>query len=204
MVAAGLAILLLPGLTDDPSPSLVLVDPPVTRGASDTVASDPRRVRVYAAGPGLPRPGPYVLAADGTVADLVRAAGGLRPNARRSVVPWQHPLTEGLRLYVPREPSPAGEDPAAPDGDRWSKESPVWYDTAPVNVNRASTAALQTLPGIGPVLSRRIVAERRREGPFGSVKALKRVNGIGDRTVRRLRRHVSIAPVRSDPPDRRP
>ncbi len=200
---AGLSILLLPGYLGTSGSSLTLIDPPEARTGTDTAASDPARVRVHGSGPGLVRPGRYVLPADGTVADLVQAAGGLRPDVPRSVVPWEHPLTEGLRLYVPRGPASRVPDPIGPRKDRWSKESSVWYDTAPVNVNRASTETLSTLPGIGPVLSRRLVADRRREGPFGSVQALKRVHGIGERTVRRLRRRVTVSPVpRSDSPGR--
>lgn len=180
-----------------------LIDPPDARPGTDTAAADPGRVRVHGSGPGLVRPGRYVLPAGGTVADLVDAAGGLHSDVPRSVVPWEHPLTEGLRLYVPRGPTSRVPDPAGPRKDRWSKESSVWYDTAPVNVNRASTEALSTLPGIGPVLSRRIAAHRRRKGPFGSVQALKRVPGIGERTIGRLRRRVTVSPVsRPDSPGR--
>ena len=58
-------------------------------------------------------------------------------------------------------------------------------DTAPtapviVNINTASAADLETLPGIGPVLAARIVAYREENGPFRAPEELSRVKGIGD------------------------
>jgi hypothetical protein len=64
----------------------------------------------------------------------------------------------------------------------------------PLELNRASETALRALPGIGPVLARRIVEDRRLRGDYPSVDALKRVRGIGTKTVARLRGLVAIDP----------
>lgn len=64
---------------------------------------------------------------------------------------------------------------------------------APVDLNRADTAALQSLPGVGPALARRIV-EARRETPFSSVDDLLRVRGIGPATLARLKPLVKVSP----------
>ena len=56
-----------------------------------------------------------------------------------------------------------------------------------VDVNRATSRELETLPGIGPALAGRIVASREEEGPFRRVEDLERVRGIGPATVERLR-----------------
>lgn len=53
-------------------------------------------------------------------------------------------------------------------------------------VNELSREQLRLLPGIGPALAARIVADREANGPFRSVQELARVPGIGDGTVRRL------------------
>ncbi|MDZ7779120.1 MAG: helix-hairpin-helix domain-containing protein [Gemmatimonadota bacterium] len=57
---------------------------------------------------------------------------------------------------------------------------------AGVDVNRATAEELETLPGIGPALARRILDERRKR-MFSSVADLERVRGIGPATVERLR-----------------
>jgi competence protein ComEA len=58
-------------------------------------------------------------------------------------------------------------------------------------VNRATAAELRRLPGIGPTLSQRII-ETREEQPFRSTDDLRRVRGIGVKTLERLRPHVAV------------
>ncbi len=50
----------------------------------------------------------------------------------------------------------------------------------PVDLNSASVAELERLPGIGPVLAARIVVERADGGPFTDLADLERVEGVGD------------------------
>ncbi len=58
---------------------------------------------------------------------------------------------------------------------------------APVDLNTADAEALTALPGIGPVMAARIVADRERRGRFRSVEDLDRVRGIGPYLVGRVR-----------------
>ncbi len=55
-----------------------------------------------------------------------------------------------------------------------------------LNVNRATIVDLEALPGIGPSLDRRIVADREARGAFATVEALDRVPGVGPVLVARL------------------
>ncbi len=61
-----------------------------------------------------------------------------------------------------------------------------------VDPNRAGEAELQTLPGIGPALARRILESRRKEGPFRGPEDLLRVRGIGPATLERIRARVRV------------
>lgn len=61
-----------------------------------------------------------------------------------------------------------------------------------IMLNEASARDLQMLPGIGPALSERIVAARERDGPFPSVDSLRRVPGVGRKTIEGLRSVVRI------------
>ncbi len=63
--------------------------------------------------------------------------------------------------------------------------SPPRNQVETIDINRASPAELQRLPGIGPALSRRIVESRRALGPFPDVADLARVRGIGPRSIAR-------------------
>lgn len=63
----------------------------------------------------------------------------------------------------------------------------------PVDVDRADTLALDALPGVGPALARRIVADREARGPFGRLEALDEVPGIGAALLARLAPHVTFS-----------
>jgi competence protein ComEA len=63
-----------------------------------------------------------------------------------------------------------------------------------LDVNVATAADLELLPGIGPALAQRIVDDRTRSGPFQRVEDLDRVRGIGPRTLERLRPFVRVGP----------
>ena len=63
--------------------------------------------------------------------------------------------------------------------------------TTPIDVNHASAPELQRLPGIGPALSSRILQAREQQ-PFQSVDDLRRVPGIGAKTLDRLRPFVTV------------
>jgi competence protein ComEA len=64
--------------------------------------------------------------------------------------------------------------------------------TGLININKASAAELRRLPGIGPKLSQAIVDERDR-APFKSADDLRRVHGIGAKTLDRLRPYVTVS-----------
>jgi competence protein ComEA len=61
----------------------------------------------------------------------------------------------------------------------------------PIDVNRATAAELQRLPGVGPALSSRILMVREQR-PFQSVDELRRVPGIGVKTLEHLRPFVTV------------
>jgi len=61
-----------------------------------------------------------------------------------------------------------------------------------VNVNTASAAELQLLPGIGETRAGAVVALRKRRGGFKSIDELKEVKGIGDAGLERMRPFVRL------------
>jgi competence protein ComEA len=70
-------------------------------------------------------------------------------------------------------------------------KTPSQQVSEPIDINRASLAELQKLPGIGPKLSQRIVDERAKR-PFQSIDELRRVPGIGPKTLEKVRGHVTV------------
>jgi competence ComEA-like helix-hairpin-helix protein len=60
-----------------------------------------------------------------------------------------------------------------------------------IDLDRATARELERLPGIGPGLAARILADRAERGPYGTPEALLRVKGIGPRTLERIRPYLS-------------
>jgi competence protein ComEA len=61
-----------------------------------------------------------------------------------------------------------------------------------IDINTAPAAELELLPGIGPTLAARIVADRAEHGRFTTLDALERVRGIGPKTVDSLRDMATV------------
>lgn len=62
-----------------------------------------------------------------------------------------------------------------------------------IDVDRAPARDLVRLPGVGPALAQRIVAERERGGPFGDYAALSRVRGVGPALLAQMAPHVAFS-----------
>ena len=65
---------------------------------------------------------------------------------------------------------------------------------AAVNINTATAAELEALPGIGPAKAKAIVAYRQQNGQFKTVEDLKKVKGIGEGIFSKLKDEESVAP----------
>ena len=61
-----------------------------------------------------------------------------------------------------------------------------------ININTADAKGLDALPGIGPVLSQRIVDYRTANGPFSSIEQIKKVKGIGDSLFGKMKDQITI------------
>lgn len=61
-----------------------------------------------------------------------------------------------------------------------------------LDLNRATTAQLEDLPGIGPAKAKAIVEDRERNGPFPSVEAVERVKGIGPKLIAKWKNIVVV------------
>jgi competence ComEA-like helix-hairpin-helix protein len=73
-----------------------------------------------------------------------------------------------------------------------------------VNVNTAGARALETLPGIGPVLAERIVAHRSEYGPFDTPEDLLEVSGIGPATFAGFRDRITVTDASEEDADPEP
>ncbi len=177
-------------------------DPVASSGAGSAAAAIPAgQFRVYVVGQ-VRRPGVVSLAAGARVEDAVQAVGGATAKADLAVMNLARKVIDGERIVVPRpgEKVPTAEpvaDPgAAGSGAAGSGVSGEGDGSAapgaPVDLNTATVAQLDALPGVGPVLAGRIVAWREENGRFSSVDDLSEVQGIGDVTMAKLRPLVRV------------
>jgi competence protein ComEA len=148
------------------------------RPAPEPVPAD---LVVHVAG-AVARPGLYRLRPGARVADAVEAAGGAAPGADADRLNLAGRLADGQRVAVPRRGEPAPAEVGPPGA-----EAP-----AVVDLNTATEAELDTLPGIGPATARAIVEERTRRGGFRSLRDLLRIRGIGERRLAELRPRLQV------------
>ncbi|MFB6357054.1 MAG: helix-hairpin-helix domain-containing protein [bacterium] len=147
-------------------------------------------------GDGVNNPGTYKLQPDSTVRDLIKAGGGLTENALAKNIDIYQTVSDGMVLTIPTKNT---LDQVQKGDKTLTNEDLIYFrtegddyaDTEYVDINRANQRRLQTLPGIGPVLSRRIKRHRDREGRFTTKEDLKHVDGIGDVTYKQVKPHIT-------------
>lgn len=155
LISTGLLLLVI----SEPRGNPVKLLPPPT----------PHPLRIHVAG-AVQNPGVYLLPPNAITGDAIEAAGGALENARISFINLAAPLEDGQQVYLP----PAEESAAI-------QNPPLIKTTAsePTNINTASAAELELLPGIGPSLAQKIIEYRHANGPFTKLEGLLQVSGIG-------------------------
>lgn len=150
-------------------------------GGGETGERTAKEVVIHVAGAVL-RPGVYSLPEGSRVIDAVAAAGGPSGAADANAVNLARRVYDGERLYVPTRDETRrgdwGSDGGAGGG------LPTGSGPGPggkVNLNTATRAELEALPGIGPSLAGRIIDYRTRNGPFRTPEELMNVSGIGEK-----------------------
>jgi competence protein ComEA len=137
-------------------------------------------VLVHVAG-AVRRPGLYEFPTGARVADAIETAGGASRRADLDALNLAALLIDGSKVDVPL----MGESP--PISGAMSTPS-----TAGVSLNSADQAALETVPGIGPVTALAIISEREKLGGFRSIEQLLEVDGIGPSTLESIRPYLTL------------
>ena len=153
------------------SPSL-----PVTEVTPHAGEESVKLVRVHISG-AVVTPGVVELPLGSLVADAVSAAGGVVGSADLAAINLAADVRAGERIVVPEI----------------RKESAVSATTTDqgIDLNTATASDLETLPGVGPVLSERIVAYREIHGFFVTVEDLLGISGIGESKLASMRDAIS-------------
>jgi competence protein ComEA len=180
---------------DGGSPAAVVSDPGgAGPGAADGSAPvDGDRVVVEIVG-AVAHPGVFHLPVGARIGDLVEAAGGFGPRVdttRASSLNLAAVLKDGDQVRVPsRDDAPIATPPSAAAGGSGSGAGSG--PSAPVDLNRATSAELEALPGIGPVTAGKIVASREAAGRFVAVEDLRTRKLVGEKLFEQLKPLVTV------------
>lgn len=173
-------------------------------GGPPTAASG--TVTVHVVGQ-VAKPGVVHLPAGARVTDAIAKAGGARTGADLSAINLARPLVDGEQLRVPKPgevvAGPGGSGPGgsgaggaggAGAGAGAAPSTPGAAGSAGglVNLNTATAAQLEELPGVGPVLAQRIIDWRTEHGRFTTVDELGEVSGIGEKIFAQLQPKVTV------------
>jgi competence protein ComEA len=154
-----------------------------SRSDAATISSTARILVVEIVG-AVDHPGVFRLPAGSRVGDLVDAAGGYGPRVDTGRAARELNLAallaDGDQVHVPSRDDQAGSGPT--DGPTSGSTAPH----APIDLNRATAAELDTLPGIGPATAAKIIASRE-EQPFASVDDLRTRKLVGEKTFEKLK-----------------
>jgi competence protein ComEA len=132
--------------------------PPAVEATDPPVPPTPAFIVVDVVG-AVAHPGVVRLAAGSRVLDALLAAGGMTGDADLAALNKAAPLRDGMRIFVPK---PGEQIPAGGAGSTAE---------AKLDINHASAAEIESLPGIGPSTAARIVRSRDAR-PFARVEEL--------------------------------
>lgn len=131
------------------------------------------------------KPGVYKAVIGERVNDLIDRAGGTTESADSKAVNFAMKVSDEMVLYIPfvgEEGGNAVETISASGGTNSDK----------INLNKATQAELETLPGIGPAKAQAIIEYRDTSGPFKVIEDIMTISGFGEKTFEKLKEHITV------------
>jgi competence protein ComEA len=128
-------------------------------------------------------PNIYWLKEESIIEDLLTEAGGLKAEADMSKINRAEKLKNHQSIIIPNK-NAVKEVASTSQTDE--KISSI------ININTASEAELDTLPGIGPSRAKDIISYREEKGGFNSIEDIKNIKGIGEVSFEKLKDKISI------------
>jgi len=138
------------------------------------------------------KPGVYRLSEGVRINDVLVAAGGLTARADREWVEANinraERVRDGMKIHIPLR----GKNNQFPITNFQTSSNNQITNSKIINLNTASLAELDSLPGIGPVMGQRIIDYRSKNGGFKNVEEVKLVEGIGEKLYEKIKDKIGI------------
>jgi competence protein ComEA len=144
------------------------------------------------------RPGLVTLPEPARVQDAIDAAGGFKSGADPGELNLAQQLTDGQQVVIGSKSHPAGEvrngggSGGGTGGGTGGGSSGGGGASTVLDLNRATSAQLEALPGVGPVTAGKILAWRQEHSRFSRIEELQEVDGIGPKTYAQIAPHVRV------------
>lgn len=156
------------------------LEPPVVSSSASVESKAPAReggIFVYITG-GVEEPGLYEVPQGTPFGKVVELAGGLLPYADTKSINLAEPVERGEHIHIALDLQGKPEE---------------FLRKKKISLNRADEKTLESLPGVGPAMAKRIVEYRQQHGGFTAIEQLKEVKGIGDAIFHKLEGEVSVS-----------
>ena len=132
----------------------------------------------------MKEPGVYQVSVGTRIFQVIEEAGGITDGADISSINRAEEVTDGQKIVI------YSKEDISQEGEASESYSQTAEDK--VNINKADSSKLQTVPGIGPATAQKIIEYREKNGRFSSVDELKNVSGIGDKTLENMREYITV------------
>ena len=157
------------------------------------------KIVIYITG-AIKNEGVYEIKENSRIADCIEEAGGLTEEANINNINLAYVLQDGMKVYIPKKGENVNE--VNDDTDVYvSREESVSKSlentvsskkNSKININTATQAELETLPGIGESTALKIINYRNENGKFSSIEDIKNVSGIGESKYSRIKDLIKV------------
>ncbi|MBQ1867698.1 MULTISPECIES: helix-hairpin-helix domain-containing protein [Selenomonas] len=147
--------------------------------------SQGKNITVYVTG-AVNNPGMVTVKEGARVGDVVNSCGGLLPTADQQHINMAQVVKDGEQVKVPERQASPAQGNGQKNGKQASEKGGL------VNINTADEKELDSLPGIGPAMAKRIIEYRETEGSFQRIEDIKKIKGIGEAKFAKIRDKICL------------
>ncbi len=158
---------------------------------SSSLTEESKQIAIHIDGEVM-SPGIKYLETGARISDAIQASGGTTALVDFSKINLAYVLKDGQKVHVPSIYESINVETVSNDAG----ENVIIQDTNSnsnmVNINTATQAELETLPGVGASTALKIINYRNQNGNFKKIEDLMNVNGIGETKFSTLKDYITI------------